>query len=104
MLRVLLVISSTCVMFNTTHSLYITLILQICYALILIYNVNIYCTLFVCMYIYVCVSYCSMESEPLRGLYPPIEPYNTGFLHVDDLHQLYYEECGNKTGTPLIIV
>ena len=35
-------------------------------------------------------------------LYPPIEPYNTGWLAVSDIHELYYEECGNKDGSPVV--
>lgn len=27
----------------------------------------------------------------LRGLYPPIEPYRTGYLRVSDLHEIYFE-------------
>lgn len=40
----------------------------------------------------------SEESAKARQLYPEIQPYNSGFLKVDDLHELYYEECGNKDG------
>ena len=35
-------------------------------------------------------------------LYPPIEPYNTGWLTVSDIHEIYYEECGNKDGNPVV--
>ena len=37
-------------------------------------------------------------------LYPPIEPYNTGWLAVSDIHEIYYEECGNKDGNPIILM
>jgi len=37
-------------------------------------------------------------------LYPEIEPYNSGFLRVSDLHEIYYEECGNKTGKPVVFM
>jgi proline iminopeptidase len=40
----------------------------------------------------------------LRGLYPPIDPYNTGMLSVDGGHNLYYEECGNPDGQPVVFV
>ena len=36
----------------------------------------------------------------LRDLYPPLEPYFTGFLSVSDIHSLYYEESGNPQGSP----
>ena len=39
-----------------------------------------------------------------RTLYPPIEPYNAGRLTVDSPHVLYYEECGNPKGQPVIFV
>jgi hypothetical protein len=42
------------------------------------------------------------QSTSLRDLYPDIEPYNTGFLKVSDLHELYYEESGNKNGKPAV--
>jgi proline iminopeptidase len=39
-----------------------------------------------------------------RGLYPPIEPYRTGFLDTGDGHQVYWELCGNANGTPVIFL
>ncbi|MBB6094268.1 proline iminopeptidase [Povalibacter uvarum] len=39
-----------------------------------------------------------------RGLYPAIEPYKTGYLRVSDVHEIYYEECGNPKGKPAIFV
>ncbi|CCI42749.1 unnamed protein product [Albugo candida] len=38
------------------------------------------------------------------NMYPAIEPYNTGYLSVSEGHQLYYEECGNPHGKPVLIV
>jgi proline iminopeptidase len=37
-------------------------------------------------------------------LYPPIEVNKTGFLQVDEIHNLYWEESGNPTGKPVIVV
>jgi proline iminopeptidase len=37
-------------------------------------------------------------------LYPPIEPYSTGMLRVDRRHGLYYEQCGNAAGTPVLFL
>ncbi|KAI0956146.1 hypothetical protein AcV7_006622 [Taiwanofungus camphoratus] len=37
-------------------------------------------------------------------MYPPIEPYETGALKVSDIHTLYYEVSGNKTGTPVVFL
>jgi len=36
--------------------------------------------------------------------YPPISaPRTSGFLALDDIHTMYWEECGNPDGTPLVI-
>jgi len=40
----------------------------------------------------------------LRTLYPAIKPYNSGMLRVSDLHEIYYEECGNPHGKPAVFV
>lgn len=40
----------------------------------------------------------------LRELFPPLEPYAKGTLKVDDIHTLYWEECGNPKGTPVIFL
>ena len=45
-----------------------------------------------------------MESTERRTLYPPIEPYNTGRLRVSPIHELYFEECGNPKGKPVVFV
>ena len=37
-------------------------------------------------------------------LYPAIEPYRTGRLTVDDLHTMYWEECGNPAGVPVVFL
>jgi proline iminopeptidase len=40
----------------------------------------------------------------LRDLYPPIEPSASGFLDVDSLHRVYWEECGNPRGVPVVFL
>ncbi len=40
----------------------------------------------------------------LRDLYPPIEPYVSGRLAVDDIHSVYWEECGNPDGVPVVFL
>ena len=37
-------------------------------------------------------------NQSRRGLYPALEPYDTGFLQVSPLHRLYYEQSGNPRG------
>src|SRR5512142_729650 len=34
----------------------------------------------------------------VRDLYPPIEPFDEGFLKVSDLHTVHYEQVGNRRG------
>lgn len=31
-------------------------------------------------------------------------PYNSGYLKVSNIHEIYFEECGNKDGIPIIYV
>jgi proline iminopeptidase len=38
------------------------------------------------------------------GLFPDIEPYDSGHLRVDSVHSVYYEQCGNPEGKPAIFV
>ena len=45
-----------------------------------------------------------MSSRERHGLYPPIEPYFQGRLPVSGGHELYFEECGNRNGKPVLIV
>jgi proline iminopeptidase len=40
----------------------------------------------------------------LRDLYPGIEPYVSGRLQVDEIHSLYWEECGNPDGIPVVFL
>jgi proline iminopeptidase len=40
----------------------------------------------------------------LRELFPPLEPYAKGMLRVDDIHTLYWEECGNPEGMPVVFL
>ena len=37
-------------------------------------------------------------------LYPPIEPYRSGMLPVDAVHTIYWEECGNPRGVPVVFL
>ncbi|WOK91489.1 proline iminopeptidase [Canna indica] len=53
--------------------------------------------------------YPSMESskEPQEhnwSIYPHIEPFNTGFLKVSNIHTLYWEQSGNPNGNPVVVL
>ena len=37
-------------------------------------------------------------------LWPEIQPFKTGRLKVSDLHELYYELCGNPDGKPVFVL
>jgi proline iminopeptidase len=39
-----------------------------------------------------------------RTLYPPIRPYRKGFLRVSELHEIYFEESGNRRGKPVVFL
>ena len=43
-------------------------------------------------------------SEQHYNLYPELEPFNKNWLKVDNLHQVYYEECGNPQGVPVVFL
>ncbi len=51
-----------------------------------------------------------MATQPARrrraptALFPAIEPYRQGLLKVSDLHTIYFEECGNPRGRPLVFL
>ncbi|MCH2534300.1 MAG: prolyl aminopeptidase [Bdellovibrionales bacterium] len=40
----------------------------------------------------------------LKSLYPKIDCYNSGNLKLDDIHTMYYEECGNPKGIPIVFI
>ncbi len=43
-------------------------------------------------------------SVPRRGLYPEIEPFDSGLLDVSPLHRIHYEQCGNPRGKPVVFL
>lgn len=43
-------------------------------------------------------------NKELRSLYPPIEPFQYGYLRVSDLHEIYYEQSGNENGIPVVFL
>ncbi len=38
------------------------------------------------------------------NLFPPLEPYRHGRMEVDSGHQIYWEECGNPQGQPVLFL
>ena len=43
-------------------------------------------------------------NQSRRGLYPVLEPFDSGFLQVSPLHRVYYEQSGNPTGAPALFL
>ncbi|MGS0743594.1 prolyl aminopeptidase [Glaciimonas sp. GG7] len=46
----------------------------------------------------------TLNATALRSFYPPIAPLQHGMLNVGDGHQMYWEECGNPTGKPVVFL
>lgn len=44
------------------------------------------------------------QTNTTRSLYAWTEPFNSGWLRVSELHEIYYEESGNPDGKPVIFV
>ncbi len=44
------------------------------------------------------------QNADRRTLYPALEPYRRGRLEVSDLHEIYFEECGNPEGQPAVVL
>lgn len=44
---------------------------------------------------------CSTQKTKSTSLWPQIQPYQTGFLKVSDIHQIYFELSGNPKGKPV---
>eukprot|EP01087_Luapelamoeba_hula_P017725 TRINITY_DN5613_c0_g2_i1.p1 TRINITY_DN5613_c0_g2~~TRINITY_DN5613_c0_g2_i1.p1 ORF type:complete len:324 (-),score=59.19 TRINITY_DN5613_c0_g2_i1:106-1077(-) len=44
------------------------------------------------------------STSAIRELYPEVEPYATGTLRVSGPHTLYYEQVGNPSGKPVVVL
>lgn len=40
----------------------------------------------------------------MRQLFPELQPYNRGRFKVSGLHEIFYEECGNPRGKPVVVL
>lgn len=52
---------------------------------------------------------CSNNSDKINlkddiSLWPDIEPFKTNYLKVSDIHEIYYELCGNPNGKPIFVL
>jgi len=57
---------------------------------------------FLC-FVSVLVPTAAQNENPLP-LWPDIEPYQSGYLRVSDLHEIYFELCGNPKGQPVFVL
>jgi proline iminopeptidase len=48
--------------------------------------------------------YKANNAGKLVPLYPEIQPYRHGFLRVSNIHEIYFEECGNPEGKPVVFL
>jgi proline iminopeptidase len=46
----------------------------------------------------------AMTDQPRRDLFPEIDPYASGWMSTGGLHEVWYEECGNPQGTPVVVL
>src|SRR5688572_32917517 len=44
------------------------------------------------------------KDQALRDLYPDLQPFDTGTLRLDARHTMYYEQCGNPQGKPVVML
>jgi proline iminopeptidase len=42
--------------------------------------------------------------DPSNGLFPEIQPFQTGFLRVSNLHEIFYQLSGNPKGKPVMVL
>ena len=43
-------------------------------------------------------------TRSVRDFFPRIEPYAQGLLDLDGVHRMYWEQCGNPNGTPVLFM
>src|SRR5262245_41028049 len=46
----------------------------------------------------------TQHKASLLPLYPPSEPYATGFLDLETPHRMYYEQSGRPDGVPVVFL
>ena len=49
-------------------------------------------------------TYGNCKEEDEITLWPEIEPYFTDYLKVSDIHEIYFELCGNPVGKPVFVL
>ena len=59
--------------------------------------------------IFIIISSCNDKSQEAPNkdainLWPEIEPFQAEYLNVSDIHEIYYELCGNPKGKPVFVL
>ncbi|MCI5060480.1 MAG: prolyl aminopeptidase [Alphaproteobacteria bacterium] len=44
------------------------------------------------------------NKKPLLELFPPLKPYSSGYLSVEEPHEIYWEQSGNPEGVPIVFL
>ena len=70
---------------------------------------NMILSMYYCFMIFLfpLISYSQLNNIDAKveiGLWPGIEPFKRDYLKVSDLHEIYYELCGNPKGKPVFIL
>lgn len=45
-----------------------------------------------------------MPASSVYNLFPEIQPFHQNWLQVDTIHRIYFEECGNPDGCPIVFL
>ena len=45
-----------------------------------------------------------VKKVPQSELFPPIKPFSSDILSTTDNHKIYFEQCGNPKGVPVIVL
>jgi proline iminopeptidase len=55
-------------------------------------------------FLFLCNCQNKKENDDEISLWPEIEPFQSGYLKVSDIHEIYYELCGNPKGKPVFVI
>ena len=44
------------------------------------------------------------KNESSHSLFPNIQPYSNSYIKTDDGNKVYFEECGNPDGLPVLVI
>ncbi len=44
------------------------------------------------------------QKRAVQYLYPPVDPFDQRMMDVGDGHKIYFEQCGNPSGVPVVVL